>query len=359
VSVILIKSGAKARRLEPQPLEAEKVLQKYIIENPECLPMDEIEEELRVVLVAREFPAGNGSIDALGLDSEGGVYIIETKLYRNADKRRVLAQMLDYGAGLWHGYRGSGEFIAKLEERGRRILERGIRAEIEAAFELDGEETGQLLEHAAENVAAGRIGFVVLMDYIDDDLKTLIAFVNANSEFAIYGVELEFYELDADTKLAIPRLYGAETPRKGAGKALETVRDEAFFEQASSLVTPEVVAAMRALYDFSVREADAVKWGRGAKGSFNPKFYSISPKSIYTLNSDGRLSMNFGWLGGTDPGRMVVEMLGQELKRMGFAVPDDFPKRYVRIDASWWVPRLDALKKTIQSACLSAKMMSQ
>jgi hypothetical protein len=214
--VILIESGAKARKLEPQPLEAEKLLQKYIVENPACLPMDEIDEDLRLVLVAREFPAGSGSIDALGLDSDGGVYIIETKLYRNADKRRVLAQMLDYGAGLWHGNRGSGEFIAKVEEHGQRILERGVRAEIERAFELGGEETAQLLQRAAENVTAGSIRFVVLMDYIDDDLKNLIAFVNANSEFAIYGVELEFYGLEGDAKLAIPRLYGVKRPAKAA-----------------------------------------------------------------------------------------------------------------------------------------------
>jgi RecB family endonuclease NucS len=68
---IIIKEGVKAEKLKSKPLSDEKLLQKYIIENPECLPMEEIEEDLRLLVVAREFPAGNGSIDALGLDQEG------------------------------------------------------------------------------------------------------------------------------------------------------------------------------------------------------------------------------------------------------------------------------------------------
>lgn len=178
-------------------------------------------------------------------------------------------------------------------------------------------------------MAAARIRFVVLMDHVDEDLKNLIAFVHANSEFVVYGVEIEFYDLEGDATLAIPRLYGGETPGKDGGKSIEPVRDAGFFDEASSTVTPEVLAAMRALYEFSASEADTVTWGRGATGSFNPKFHAVSPKSLYGVYSDGRLYMNFRWLGSREAGRAAVEAIGKGLKTMGFALPADFQERFV------------------------------
>jgi hypothetical protein len=49
----------------------------------------------------RAFPTNSGPIDALGINKDGEIYIIETKLYKNPDKRLVVAQVLDYGASLW------------------------------------------------------------------------------------------------------------------------------------------------------------------------------------------------------------------------------------------------------------------
>ncbi|MBK7447808.1 MAG: hypothetical protein IPJ45_17645 [Ignavibacteria bacterium] len=55
-------------------------------------------------VVAREFRTDSGSIDALAIDKDGDLYVIETKLFRNSDKRTVVAQALDYGASLWRHY---------------------------------------------------------------------------------------------------------------------------------------------------------------------------------------------------------------------------------------------------------------
>ena len=77
-------------------------LQDYILNNSEALPLGELRDDLQFLVVAREFSTAVGPIDAVGIDDRGEVYLIETKLYRNADKRRVLAQVLDYGAALWN-----------------------------------------------------------------------------------------------------------------------------------------------------------------------------------------------------------------------------------------------------------------
>jgi hypothetical protein len=70
---------------------------------------------LRLLILAREFPTVSGPIDALGIDQDGNIYVIETKLAKNPDKRYVLAQVLDYGAALWRTYENGDEFIARLE----------------------------------------------------------------------------------------------------------------------------------------------------------------------------------------------------------------------------------------------------
>ena len=58
--------------------------------------MYEIDEDIRVLILMREFPTNSGPIDALGVDANGNIYIVETKLYKNPDKRGCSA-----GVGLW------------------------------------------------------------------------------------------------------------------------------------------------------------------------------------------------------------------------------------------------------------------
>lgn len=350
MSVILLEAGATARKLDLKPPADEKLLQKYIVENPSGLPVEDIDEDVRLAVVGKEFPAGNGFIDALCVDPAGALYMIETKLYRGTDNRRVLAQVLDYGAGLWKEYRNRSDFLASVDENAARTLKRSARHEIEKQFELNSEEADCLLTNAAQNIIDGHFNFIVLMDHIDENLKNLFTFVNTNTVFSIYGVEFEFYGIDEESTLAIPRLHGAETPKSTTRKGPGPISDETFFEQAAHTVSPEIVSGLRALYQFSLVEADVVTWGRGPTGSFNPKFTAVSPKSLYTVYSDGRLYVNFGWLGRTESGRMAVDILAKALRTMGCELPGDFRQRFMRIDAAWWAPRIEELKRTFQSA---------
>ncbi|MBA3830671.1 MAG: hypothetical protein H0X34_02010 [Chthoniobacterales bacterium] len=54
-----------------------------------------------------------GCIDLLAADADGEIYIIETKLAKNADKRRIIAQALDYGAAIWGN---PSQLLARLED---------------------------------------------------------------------------------------------------------------------------------------------------------------------------------------------------------------------------------------------------
>jgi len=110
MALIISQKGKKTQKIDKSDFEKEGNLQSYIHENPESIPVYEIEESKRLFVVAREFKTESGPIDALAVDKDGDIYVVETKLYKNPDKRTVVAQALDYGASLWR-HSDYGEFI--------------------------------------------------------------------------------------------------------------------------------------------------------------------------------------------------------------------------------------------------------
>src|SRR3989344_8145326 len=115
MSIIISQKGKPAIKIDKSSFEKEGYLQEYLYDNPELIPIYEIDEDIKLLIVAREFQTNSGPIDALALDKNGQLYIIETKLYKNPDKRLVVAQVLDYGAALWSHFLDFGEFSARLE----------------------------------------------------------------------------------------------------------------------------------------------------------------------------------------------------------------------------------------------------
>lgn len=208
MAVIISKNGKNAQKIERTRIEEEAYLQRYIHENPDSLPLHEVKEDLKLLILGKEFPTDSGPIDAIGVDSDGDIYIIETKLYKNPDKRLVIAQMLDYGAALWNGYKDFSTFTEKLESMPDGKLKGSLSATLVEFFGLE-EGAEDVIENIRQNLLNGRFQFVVLMDHLHSRLKNLISFINANSNFRVLGCELEFYHYD-QFEILIPNLYGAE-----------------------------------------------------------------------------------------------------------------------------------------------------
>ncbi len=220
MAIIVSKNGKDAVRLNPSDFQLEDKLQEYIHRNPETIPLYEINEDIRLLVLAREFPTESGPIDALGIDQSGQIYLIETKLYRNNDKRLVVAQVLDYGASLWRHSIDFSEFVTMLNTQSQRTFEMPLEKKLQEFFSLDPARTEQLLATVQSNLNTGTFKFVVLMDKLHDRLRDLIIYMNTNSNFNIYAVELEYYRHN-EFEIIIPKLYGAEvkkeakTSRKG------------------------------------------------------------------------------------------------------------------------------------------------
>ena len=231
MAIIISKNGKDAVKVEKSGFQMEDNLQQYIYDNPESIPLYEIKEDIRLLILAREFATESGPIDALGVDKDGEIYLVETKFYKNPDKRTVVAQVLDYGASLWSHFADFNDFVEQVSQHTNKDFNQTLNQRITEFFGITEDEVNALLENARVNLRNGNFKFVVLMDHLHDQLKDLIVFLNNNSQFTIYAVELEYYKHN-DYEIIIPRIYGAEVKKSvGINTSRQPVpSDEEFVE---------------------------------------------------------------------------------------------------------------------------------
>lgn len=350
MSVIITKNGKDAQKIDRTRFVDENELQEYLYENPDVIPIYEIDEDIKLLILAREFSTNSGPIDALGVDINGNIYIVETKLYKNPDKRTVIAQAIDYGASMWAYYKDFSDFVTRLDSEINKKFDMSLNQKLSEFFEIENDEVDLILETMKENLNKGVFKFVVLMDQLETRLKDLIRFINQNSQFDVYAVELEYYKFEKH-ELMIPKIYGAEVKKDlsvlSTGSARKKWDETLFFEELSSKVNNEQYKSIRQLYNYFKKESDAVRWGSGGtRGSFNVTYRDICPRSIITVWTDGILSINFGWLNESTAADGFREDLIKELKDFEGLKYDENTK-YQNFDVNIWVQHCEWIKATI------------
>lgn len=274
-------------------------------DNPDSLPLDDLKEDLRLLVIGREFPTRSGPIDVLAIDRDGELYIIETKLFKNPDKRRVVAQMLDYGAALWQGYSDPDDFVGDIDATLMQSKGSGLTAQLRTLYEMEEEHVPAVTEAIKRNLISGSMRFIVLMDRLSERLRNLILFINQKSRFNIYAVEMEFYRHEG-MEIVIPRLHGAEV-RKDVG--IDKPKDEKYVWDESRFLAvtkknlsdvSETLAAVERLFAFSSNTASDIKLrnvdfqGRNCRAHIF--FRRLSSKPAYSIRTDGVLELNLAWL---------------------------------------------------------------
>jgi len=349
MAIIISKNGKNAQKIDESAFTQEDYLQKYIYNNPESLPLYEIKEDIRLLIVSREFPTNSGPIDALGIDKDGEIYIIETKLYKNPDKRQVVAQVLDYGASLWRGYNDFNEFLRVIDNQISKKFNVSLNQKLKDFFGIMDDDVSTLVENIKMNLHDGNFRFVVLMDKLHSQLKDLIVFINQNSKFDIFGIELEYYKFQ-DYEIMIPKLFGSEVKKDltstGSRKKWD---EESFFKDAKDKLKESEVKSIKILYEFS-KVADKVSWGTGSTcGSFNPKFTKISIRSLYSVFSSGMLQINFGWLNDNESTEKYRDNFKKKLEKLkGFSIANDYRGKWVDVSVEKWAPRVDDFIKIVR-----------
>ncbi|MBI3685312.1 hypothetical protein HY250_02810 [Candidatus Azambacteria bacterium] len=303
MAIIISKNGKNAVRVDKSTFEKEDYLQKYIYENPESIPLYDIKEDIKLLILAREFPTNSGPIDAIGIDKDGEIYIVETKLYKNPDKRTVIAQVLDYGAALWKHSGDFSEFSSILDSSVQKTFKVLLNQKLQEYFGLSNEELGKLLDSVKNNLNDGVLHFVILMDSLDDRLKDLILYVNQNSEFDIYAVELEYYKHDT-YEIIIPKIYGAEV-KKGLPKTRSAGRlwNWDLFKQRLQEFGAEEVRVAEQVIDWSGKNGIEIEWSNSQRGGFFLCYYPDGKKGFYPfgVTGDAMVSWNVPHAGNKSP----------------------------------------------------------
>ena len=300
-SIIISQNQQHSQRIDESSFDKEDSLQSYLYDNPDIIPIYDIDEDARLYIAAREFSTEHGPIDALGFDHVGNVYIIETKLFRNADKRRVVAQMLDYGAALWRHATSFDAFLQQVDTYTKDHFGHPFREHYEQFFGFD--DASEQMLAMRDNLAEGNLKFVVLIDQIDERLRDVIMYVNQNSKFDIYAVDFKYYTHD-QLEIVIPRLYGAEVKKTVAASGSSGRRqwNEADFFAAVNgnreLVSPEQRSVVYALWKWAKRHDAQINWGTGAIwGKFSPVFKKIGhTRSFCSISIDGATDINYCYL---------------------------------------------------------------
>ncbi len=342
MAIIISKNGKNAVKVEKSSFDKEDFLQQYIYENPESIPLYDIKEDIRLLILAREFPTNSGPIDAIGIDRDGEIYIVETKLFKNPDKRTVIAQALDYGASLWKHSGDFAQFAALLDRAVVETFGMPLVSKLRDFFSLSEEEAAVLLESVRGNLGEGAFKFVVLMDKLEARLKDLIIYVNQNSQFDVYAVELEYYRHE-EHEIIIPKIFGAEVKKDVAVSSASGPRrkwtEESLLADAKQKLSSEEYAAFKRIYEFSKQNADEVRLGTGAYGSFSPIFTKLSTKSLFTLTADRRLSFNFEWI--ADDNERTADIFKQELESIGFSFPENYKDIRPSVLSDEWLPKTE------------------
>ena len=279
MSIIISKSGKNAKKIDKSDFTLESDIQEYINENPESIPIYELDKDKRLFVVKREFPTNAGPIDALAVDKDGDIYIVETKLYKNPDKRTVVAQALDYGAALWKHMNDFEEFMAILNKECQERFKFNFKDKVKDFFKLDDDNIEGLVNSLKSNLDDGNLKFVILMDSMDERLKDLILYVNQNSQFDIYAVQMEYYKFN-EYEIMIPKIFGVEVKKSIGVKKLGSRRvwnEHDYLEQVREKLGKDG-SKLIDIYNLFKRTADSIRWGTGnVNGSFAPIFNKLSP----------------------------------------------------------------------------------
>lgn len=181
--------------VDASPFENEKEMQDLIERNPEILPID-----ADLMVLAREVQCGAGIADFVAVDMQTGqLVIIETKLARNGDRRRAVAQVLDYAADM---------FDQDLEYLQRRVSP-AVWADLDAAARVV----------LADSLRCGDFRLVIVMDHVDEGLaKVAQFFQSAGARFSIELVALVRADIDGQ------RLVMASGPNNSSAGALSRPR---------------------------------------------------------------------------------------------------------------------------------------
>lgn len=181
-------------------------LQKVIFQNPDVLPITEIDRSFAPALpVAREVPTAAGPIDVVLASPTGFVTLVETKLWRNPEARRtVVGQIIDYAKEFakW----GPSDLYSALRES----PECAPTGDLYTYLQRDSSDVSQqdFSDTLALNLERGRLLLLLVGDGIRESVRDIAEYLQrfAQLQFTLGLVDLAVYQRSDGSRLVVPRV---------------------------------------------------------------------------------------------------------------------------------------------------------
>lgn len=312
MSYILVKDSQTGvwQRVREEELRNEEELQELVKMNPDTLPIEDLGETVPPLLVVgRESNLPNGAPDLICIDEDGLITVIECKLSRNPEvKRKVIGQILGYGAFLWQ--MSYDEFEAQIalpyfneekrchdpELRGKSLTkamawfrQRQGRSPEDWSEQDFGDAVGRYLQD-------GRLRLLIVVDKVNDELRRTVEFLNncTAPHFQVVCAELPYFKSDP-YEMLIPQLIGVPSVTKVALPRGRWDKSK-YFAKAPEQAGPEATNVLRELYDWAKAAKYEISWGTGVQtGSFTPKIRrGTDLVSLLNAYTSGSVSICFG-----------------------------------------------------------------
>jgi hypothetical protein len=241
----------------------------------------------------REFGFPVGSIDLLAFSAAGDMAVVECKLACNAEvKRKVIGQVLKYGANLWEMSYEDLDQVVRLRT-GDSLVEAMEKSLQDPGW--DAEAFRSSVESALEN---GSFILAIVVDQINDELARIVRFLNACSSANFEFAALEMRRFTAEgSEMLVPRVFGPTQVIKRAAPGPSRKWDEAvFFDELHNRHGDLAVSAARRILEWSASHMDTW-WGKGKRsGSFVPYFYHKDRQhQLFAVYTYGVVEIYFYW----------------------------------------------------------------
>ncbi len=180
---------------------SEETLHYLIFSHPKSLPVSEIDPTYEgIVPICTEVKTQSGYIDALFVNPQGRIVLVEFKLWRNPEARReVIGQILDYAKDLASWSYEDLQTIVSLKTGNTgnvlfKMVQRTNPALNEKAF----------VDNVSRNLRRGEFLLLIVGDGIREGVENIVGFVQRHTglHFNLALIEAALYR-DADDKLII------------------------------------------------------------------------------------------------------------------------------------------------------------
>lgn len=178
-------------------------LQALLHEHPALLPVEAVEPALTpLVPICREMQVPSGFIDNLFLTPDGGIVLVETKLWRNAEARReVVAQVLDYAKDM------QGLSYEAFETAVRRALREEAEFRLFRLVSPEGAEAEEIAfaDAVSRNLRLGRILLMIVGDGIREGVEELTGFLQRHLglQVSLGLVQMALWRDEADGQVFV------------------------------------------------------------------------------------------------------------------------------------------------------------